>query len=586
MGLAAGQAQATAPTLTDLANQGELQFTDTDQVAITGQDTKDWKADVKVKGVNNKVAHSIKAAAAGALTLSGSGTLTVQTGAADAAISLEAVASQDLTVKINQIDVQSGLVNIKSAASDAAAATIEANKITVSGAKAKISLTAAASAGAATLGRAAANGTAASLITLSNGGTIAFAGTTNASDAVLKGKLAGNGGKLDFGTTKGQVETFGTVEKLDITVGAAGEGVIKLADVPETTGDNEGKLSITEGTIKLAGGTTTAGTLNIKTGTVELGENVVVAAHTTADKEGLISVGGETSKAELVFKNKDTLNKFLAGTSSVSGAAKGALDLGKSGRVVVNGNIDLKDYTFSAAAGTSGSINAATGATDATLAANNVTVDKTITGATHLTIEAKENLTLGSTGAEVKAGAALKTKNLELIAKNGEAAFKLQDTVTLQATSEAQDTDGKTILVSDNCSIKSNGKAINVSGGGLKVEAGNYSFTGDVTIEKGSIALTSKVSNQATVSKSNGKAINVSGGGLKVEAGNYSFTGDVTIEKGSIALTSKVSNQATVSKNLDSKLTISGGDITIANLENNTLSVDGANAVLEQWKGH
>ena len=89
MGLAAGQAQATAPTLTDLANQGELKFTAAEKVAITGKGTNPWKADVKVTGINSSTAHSIKADG-GALSLSGSGSLTVQTGKATDGISLAA----------------------------------------------------------------------------------------------------------------------------------------------------------------------------------------------------------------------------------------------------------------------------------------------------------------------------------------------------------------------------------------------------------------------------------------------------------------------------------------------------------------
>ena len=532
MGLAAGQAQAVDAT--GLAG-ATLEMSASATTAIADSGAKEWNAAVNVSGINNSTAHSIKAGTS-PLTLSGNGSLTVKTGAADEAISLEAVASQGLTVKINQIDVQSGLVNIKSAASDAAA-TIEANKITVSGENAKISLTAAASAGVATLGRAAADGTAASLITLSNGGTIAFAGNTNASDAVLKGKLAGNGGKLDFGTTKGQVEAYGTVEKLDITVGAGGKGVIALTNVPQTQ-DNEDLLTIQSGTIQVAGkNQDSGGMLYIQKGNVVLGNGVVLAATADATKAGIVMVGdsgaGDTGKLTL---SKTTLDNFLKGTNlpaTITTPVAGALDIGKSGTVVVNGDINLADYKFASDAAAAGKISA-TAAGNSTLEANNITVDKTVTGADNLTFEAKETLTLGSTGGEVNAGAALKTKNLELIAQNGKSAFKLQDKVTLQATSEAQDTVGKTILVADNGSIDSNGKAINVSGGSLKVEAGNYSFTGDVTIEKGSIALTSKVPNQATVSK-----------------------------------------------NLASKLTISGGDITIANLENNKLSVDGANAVLD-----
>ena len=538
MGLAAGQAQAAA----DIANAQALAGT-TEQViatdtkkelSVAATDTK-WNAKLTITS-GAAAAHTFKATADA--SLSGDGQLILMSSDKSKIDFGDASTDFGLSIDIAKIDVQQGAISVIGAKATKST-TLTAKDILVGDGtnNASITLTSTAADGAAkaVLGKAATALDSASVTTLKEKGKIVFNAdaTATAAGSELLGQLKSTGGTLDF-TGNGTSKAWGTADKLDINVAATKSAVIELADVLETTNNNEGKLSITEGTIKLAGGAT-AGTLNIKTGTVELGENVVVAAHTTAAKEGLISVGGETSKAELIFKNKETLNKFLSGTSSVSVAAKGALDLGKSGSVVVNGNIDLKDYAFSASAGTSGSINAASGAIDATLAANNITVDKTVTGADHLTFEAKENLTLGSTGAEFKAGAALKTKKLELIAKNGEAAFKLQDKVTLQATSEAEDTDGKTILVSDNGSIKSNGKAINVSGGG----------------------------------------------GLTVAAGNYSFTGDVTINDGSIKLTSAVSNQATTAKMLDSKLTIDGGDITIANKAGNTLSVDGANAELD-----
>ncbi|MCK0514485.1 autotransporter domain-containing protein [Anaerobiospirillum sp. NML120448] len=529
MGLAAGQAQATAPTLTDLANQGELQFTDTDQVAITGKDTKDWKADVKVTGINNSTAHSIRADG-GALSLSGSGSLTVQTGKATDGISLAAADGAALTVKINQIDVQSGLLDIAGAAgTTASAATVEANTISVKGKDAKISLTAATGAEVATLGRAAAEAKAASQINLSSGGTVTFDGGA-ASKAILQGELVSTGGVLDVTAKKfGTISTFGTAEKLDINVGNSGSATISLADDIKKTTDKEDTLNITSGTITLTAEANDT-TLTIDKGNVNLGNSVVLQGAGQGNGKAVVTVGSGTNVAKLAI-SKDTLDKFLNSGTGVENAKKGALDLGKSGTVVVNGDINLADYTFASDAAAAGKISA-TAAGNSTLEANNITVDKTVTGAANLTFEAKETLTLGSTGAEVKAGAALKTKNLELIAQNGKSAFKLQDKVTLQATSEAQDTDGKTILVSDNGSITS-------------------------------------------------KAINVSGGGLTVAAGNYLFTGDVTINDGSIKLTSAVSNQATTAKMLDSKLTIDGGDITIANKAGNTLSVDGANAELD-----
>ena len=517
MGLAAGQAQAVDAT--GLAG-ATLEMSASATTAIADSGAKEWNAAVNVSGINNSTAHSIKAGTS-PLTLSGNGSLTVKTGAADEAISLEAVASQGLTVKINQIDVQSGLVNIKSAASDAAA-TIEANKITVSGENAKISLTAAASAGVATLGRAAADGTAASLITLSNGGTIAFAGNTNASDAVLKGKLAGNGGKLDFGTTKGQVEAYGTVEKLDITVGAGGKGVIALTNVPQTQ-DNEDLLTIQSGTIQVAGkNQDSGGMLYIQKGNVVLGNGVVLAATADATKAGIVMVGdssaGDTGKLTL---SKTTLDNFLTGKNlpaTITSPVAGALDIGKSGTVVVNGNIDLADYKFASDAAAAGKISAITAGGTATLAATNITATAPVSGAANLTFKANDTLTLG--GTEAIGAAGLEAKNLT-IESDGE--YTLQDAVTLKAMGDGKDADGNAIKVAQDGKI--DGKAINVSGGSITVGAGNYTFGEDVTLTTGSLSVTSaepanaagdKVASSLKLANGNISIANATGNGITV----------------------------------------------------------------------
>ena len=475
MGLAAGQAQAVDAT--GLAG-ATLEMSASATTAIADSGAKEWNAAVNVSGINNSTAHSIKAGTS-PLTLSGNGSLTVKTGAADEAISLEAVASQGLTVKINQIDVQSGLVNIKSAASDAAA-TIEANKITVSGENAKISLTAAASAGVATLGRAAADGTAASLITLSNGGTIAFAGNTNASDAVLKGKLAGNGGKLDFGTLKGQVEAYGTVEKLDINVGAAGEGVISLTNVANTA-DDESVLTINSGAVSIAGAT---GVLSIAKGTLDLGKDVTFTV--TNDSGGKVSVAGT------VKLTKDQLKSILDADTAVTSDKAGVVDIAGTGTLFLKSDspVDLTGLQFGDAAN---KIKVVAGST---IAADNLNISTAVTGATGATglvLKAEDTLVAGSDSFESAKGglgATLKAKNLTLKAK--EDVFTLQDGVVLSSYQKTNK-DDKDILSATSGVLNSN--AINISGGSVEVAAGNYEFGENITISKGQLKVTSAVDN-------------------------------------------------------------------------------------------
>ena len=482
MGLAVGQAQAVT-NLASLAGSTPLTFDSSDQVTIEGSGDNAWNAAVTVTGEPSGGAHSIKAKIA-ALNLAGdTGSLTVKTGDVAKGISLEAIASQGLTVKINQIDVQSGLVNIKGEASSAKA-TVEANEINVSGNKAKISLTAATGAGAATLGRAAAESKAASKINLSSGGTVTFDGGA-ASLAILQGELESTGGILDVAATKfGQISTFGTAEKLDIKVGNSGSATISLADDIKKTTDKEDTLNITSGTITLSAAANDA-TLTVDKGNVNLGNSVVLQGAGKGDGKAKVTVGG-TGAGELTL-SKEALTKFLGATTGVADAKKGVLDITQSGTVLfTDDTVKLDGLTFAGSA-TAGSISAAD---KGKLGGKNVVVDSALTGATNLTVFAKDTLTLGKSGfdsANTDLVAKFETKNLNLV--TDENSFTLQNAVTLKAMGDSKDAEGNPIKVAQDGTIV--GKAINVSGGSITVGAGNYTFGEDVTLTSGSLSVTS-----------------------------------------------------------------------------------------------
>ena len=477
MGLAVGQAQA-AKDLAGLAGPDDLIFDGSgNAIAIEGSDTKEWNVSVIVNAKGKDTNHSIKSKT-NALELTGSttGSLTVKTGKNTDGISLEGTDGAALTVNINQIDVQSGLVDIKGAA-NAGTATVEANKITVSGEKAKISLTAADKAGAATLGREATEAKAASEITLSSGGTIAFAGTTKASDAVLKGKLAGNGGKLDFGTNKGQVEAYGTVEKLDISVGLAGEGVISLTNVDNTEAD-ESVLTINSGAVSIAGAT---GVLSIAKGTLDLGKDVTFTV--TGDSGGKVSVAGT------VKLTKDQLKSILDADTKVATDKAGVVDIAGTGTVFLKSDspVDLTGLQFGDAANKIKTVDGAT------IAANNLNISTAVTGATGLVLKAEDTLVAGSDtfeSAKGGLGATLKAKKLTLKAK--EDVFTLQDDVVLSSYQKTKK-DNKDILSATSGELKSN--AINISGGSVEVAAGNYDFGENITISDGQLKVSSDVDN-------------------------------------------------------------------------------------------
>ena len=428
-----------------------------------------WNAAVTVNAKGSDGNHEIKAKDK-ALNLTGTtGSLTVKTGKATDGISLEAVDGGALTVKINQIDVQSGLLNIAGAAgTTASAATVEANTISVKGKDAKISLTAVTGAKAATLGRAAAKGTNASTISLSNSGTISFNGGA-ASLAILQGELESTGGILDVTAEKfGTISTFGTAEKLNIKVGNSGSATISLADDLESTTDkNEDTLNITSGTITLTAAANDT-TLTVDKGTLNLGDSVVLqGAGTGAGKHELV-VGG-TGAGELSL-SKATLTKFLGATTGVAEAKQGVLDIAATGTVLLTDEtVKLDGLTFAGTA-TAGSIKFADGAK---LGGNNVVVDDALTDATNLTVLAKDTLTLGKADlatATTDFVAKFETKNLNLV--TNEDSFTLQNAVTLKAIGDSKDASGDAIQVAQDGKI--DGKAINVSGGSITVGAGNY----------------------------------------------------------------------------------------------------------------
>ena len=554
MGLAAGQAQAAVPDLNSLAGSAPVNLDGSGtKVTIEGSGDSPWNAAVTVNAKGTDANHEIKAKSA-ALNLTGTtGSLTVKTGKVAEGISLEAADGAALTVKINQIDVQSGLLNIAGAAgTTASAATVEANTISVKGKDAKISLTAATGAKAATLGRAAADGTNASTISLSDSGIISFNGTDAATQAVLQGKLVSTGGILDVATTKfGTISTFGTAEKLDINVGNSGSATISLADDIKKTTDKEDTLNITSGTITLSASVNDA-TLTVDKGTLNLGNSVVLQGAGTGDGKAKVTVGG-TGAGELSL-SKEALTKFLGATTGVASAKQGVLDITQSGTVLfTDDTVKLDGLTFAGSA-TAGSISAAD---KGKLGGKNVVVDAALTGANNLTVFAKDTLTLGKSGfdsANTDLVAKFETKNLNLV--TDENSFTLRNAVTLKAMGDGKDADGNAINVAQDGTIV--GKAINVSGGSITVGAGNYTFGEDVTLTSGKLEVTSaeevkaggdKVASSLKLANGNISIANAAGNGITVSGSQAQL--DIS-EAGALSVT-KAKTEADIQILLENK---------------------------------
>ena len=527
MGLAAGQAQA-ANDLAGLAGTEALTFESGTQVQISGSGAQAWNAPVTVTGTSGSTQHIITIDT-DALTLSGTGSLTVKTGEATKGLELTASGDKAITVDIGSVDIQSGLLQLVNGASGSGTVSLSADTIKVGDGKnattnAVIKIGDTTKSGdAATLGSGSDN------IVLQKGGKIEFAGS-GASLAILAGKLDATGGELDFTSGSGKITSYGTASDVTISVGTEKTALVELADKPDTPAD-EGTLNIKSGLIKLAGhGTAGSGSvLQVEKGSVVLGDSVILTATDNTSGAGTLLVGSGAS-AELTL-SKTTLDNFLKGTSTLdSGSqlklASGSLSIGKSGSVVVNGDANLSAFTFSGDAA-AGVIAVASGAK---FGADNLTVDAPVANATGLTAIAKNNLTLGTNSANtVKAGIALESKNLTLVSNANN--FVLQDKVTLKSMTKTTQED----------------ETVNVAAEG----------------------------------KINGNAINVSGGSLTVAAGKYTFGEDITLTSGALTVSANENADSQGANKVASSLKLTNGNIAIERATGNNITVSGANATLD-----
>ena len=383
------------------------------------------------------------------------------------------------------------------------------------------------------------NITAATQIDLNKNGKIIFDGAA-AGNSVLRGQFAGSGeATLDFAGF-GDVEAFGTINKAQIDVTDTKTALIKLgSDLAQTSAD-ESSLTINKGLINLKGA---ASVLKVSTGTLKLGDDVVLTNTTGATAAGLV-VGEADSGATLVIK-KDTFDNFLSGKAKlptgVTGAvASGAAEIAASGELFFSDEtVDLSGFkAANAVAAGDVKINAG-----AVVGGNNITISSKLIGdnAASTTIKALDTLTLGDgTTASAKYGAKLfEAKNLEL--KKGfddTESFDLQDIVTLSSTQA----DGYT---------KDDFKA--------KIKAGEGLIKGDAL--KLNLAQTTDA--------------------LTIAAGNYETVGqDIDLTKGTLTVSSDVETYKSSPDKVESSLAIKGGKLTIA-AENGFISVSGKKASLD-----
>ena len=477
MGLAAGQAQATETvnskdTWEALNGQnltGTLSVTGA-SAAVTANNTKADGFTLSLTGGDNKIQGTTNAVS---LTAE-QGTLKLATNGSALAVGASA-ADTGTTLNINAFDIQEGTLTV--ANTDQQTTTVGVKTVTL-GQNGILTLTGGATAGSDTK---LVFGDAATIYSLASGSKV------NLTNANWVGDIS-NASGATFTLNNSTIKNYGTNVKAKIDVTAEKTGTIALANDPQTNKD-EGKLQLVSGsTINIGGNNTSGAILNLTAGKLNLDNGVVLAntseSETAKKNAGTLKIGGGTSEA-IISLNKETLVKFLEGTNT--GAKKGILDIADSGVVLfTDDSVKLDGLVFGDDA--AGKIKTVDGAT---LGGNKVVVDAPLTGATDLTVLAKDTLTLGKADlatATTDFGAKFETKNLKLV--TDEDNFTLRNAVTLKAMGDGTDADGNAIKVAQE--VKIEGKAINVTEGkSLTVAAGNYTFGENVTLTKGTLSVTS-----------------------------------------------------------------------------------------------
>ena len=542
-GLAVGQAQAAAaaPAITDLESGTP---TWGDQVAkVTAAKGKNtWNADLTVNDKTN----SITADSGSASALEGSGSLTIASKTGVTA-DLSLVANKDLTVAINEVNVNKGSLTLKQAATGDA--TLSATTINIGdGTSAKD--TAKLTVGDKTVdAKAATLGDEKSTIVLKKGGTLALDGK-GVDKSVVTGIFSGTGGDLKFTTSGGTVSAYGSLADVNLSVASDATATINLAeDTDPTDGVAKDTLNISSGKIVLSSDTassaTSGGILAISGGHVNLGSEVELSTSGDDVKMSNISIGGGSVAAKLTV-SKEQLSTYLEGTQA-------SVTLAKSGTIALsndaNTQVDLSTLKFNSTAAAQ-SIDVGSTATATTIEGKNILLSHELTqdGAANgtaagitvanLTISA-DKLTLGSAdfdSSKKAIGATLKAKDLVLKAGSKDA-FTVKDSITLSSTLD----DGFT---GDN-------KA--------KVKVGTGTITGD--------AINLNLANASDT--------------ITVAAGNYETAGqDITLTKGTLTVSSAVKTYASSSDVVESSLTVKGGNLSLV-AKDGLLEVTGKKATLD-----
>ena len=527
---AAGSAQA-ATSLTDIITElasgdytliigtsGESTPTNTnyyDKINISGGSNLTWNANVIVQS-GGADANTIKGSGS-ALSITGTGSLTIDAVAADSGATISA-SSSGMTLAIGSIDVTNGTLKI-TAETDEKTTTVSADTIMIgadaasdegAGAAARdselhtgiLSLSATGSGGTATLGAAD------SAITVKNTGKIDV--TAGSGTAAISGtSLTLEEGALFLVHSSGTASNA-TVNVTDLNI-KQGAGHVISGDTTNImtekfSGDKAtiaGNLLLTEGAklelkahtdaskgvITLAEGSHTVlgDKLTVAQGTLVVDDKAALNASSTS---GSITVSGASSTLQI---NSETLKSYLAGSGShdkidaATGQISGTED-NAQGQVSLSGStlyltdtaqvqVDLSDEAFKfSGSAAAGYIHIDS---SATIKGDNLAVSNKLTSGSGITIKAN-TLTLGNGGTASTDGYGFSGATVKNLIANTTNEIKLGEAITLDvtlgdSTADIADANGK---ITGDFTLSNSGKGLTATHGNFTYDEGTLTISG------------------------------------------------------------------------------------------------------------
>ena len=220
---------------------------------------------------------------------------------------------------------------------------------------------------------------------------ISFTGADATKANSLVGKLttANAGGTLDFSTGFGTLKTYTDETGVDVDITVAAEKGATL-DLTDQSGDT---FKVKSGKFDIKGGSA-SGSFTVSNGTLDIGDDVVLtnSETTTTTAVGSLVASGDSADEAVIRMSSKQLTSFLAADKGIDGSLgtadyNGAVDLTK-GTLELTDEADLGDFTFSATAGTSGSINLGSSLGDSIIKGTTLSITSPVANTDNLTVQA------------------------------------------------------------------------------------------------------------------------------------------------------------------------------------------------------